>query len=288
MSDPWTVAGLLSTTEEFFSKKGIESARIDAELLLADTLDLTRESLLARRERGITDIELSAYRERVRHRAANKPVAYLLNRREFYSINFYVDASVLIPRPETEILVEQTLKIISSKSQIHICDVGTGSGCVAAALAHSRPDVFVTATELSGSAARLAVRNLSDLGLLKNVRVVQCDIFPADSITSFDLIVSNPPYLSMEEYAALPPGIRRFEPQEALTDSGDGLGVYRRIFKLSAKRLRPEGILLLEISPRIAQILNTGGLDPSPFAPGTVHPDLAGRPRVAEFHLKTN
>lgn len=280
----WQVGNLLSVTADFFSKRGIESARLDAEVLLADTLDLTRELLIARREQRLTDIELSAFRERVRQRAGQRPVAYLVNRKEFFSLPFYVDESVLIPRPETELLVELILRRL--KSQIQICDVGTGSGCIAAAVASSRPDCSVLATEISENAAKVAVKNMSDLGLLSNVRVCRCDLFPVHTSEPFDVIVSNPPYLSLEEYHALPPGIRKFEPKGALTDEKDGLTMYRRIFRSAASRIKPDGVLFLEVSPRIADLFRTRSfLADFSFVLTDIHKDLAGLPRVAEFHI---
>ncbi|MBI4180088.1 peptide chain release factor N(5)-glutamine methyltransferase [bacterium] len=283
----WAVGNLLSRTTQFFRDKGIESPDLDAELLLAHTLGLTRESLLTRRERTLTDLELSSYRERVRQRAGAKPVAYILNRKEFFGLPFYVDESVLVPRPETEHVVESALSWLQSSiqqraSSIRICDLGTGSGCIAAAIAHARPDVRITATELSKGAAKVAARNMADLGLLGRVRLVQRDLFPAESSETFDVIVSNPPYLSLAEYESLPRTIRKFEPKEALTDGGDGLAVYRRILRAAPGRLNPGGRIFLEISPRIAGDLDKllGG---GPLHVTAIHKDLAGLDRVAEI-----
>ncbi len=177
--------------------------------------------------------------------------------------------------------------MLNSKSQIHICDLGAGSGCIAAALAHCRPDIFVTATERSEGAARVAVKNICDLGLLSRVRIIRCDLFPIDVTEPFDVIVSNPPYLSLKEFESLPPGIRRFEPREALTDEGDGLTVYRRILKTSGEHLKSDGVMFLEISPTIAQHFSPDDLlKNSSFTLVAVHPDLAGLPRVAELRLE--
>ncbi len=293
MAEIWEVGKILAVTEDFFSKRGIESARLDAELLLADTLEVSREILLARREQRLTDIELSAYRERVRHRAGNKPVAHLIGHREFYSLPFYVDKNVLIPRPETELLVDLAAKWVNHeskiqnlKSKIQICDVGTGSGCIAAAVATHCPTACVTATEFSLAAAGIAVQNLSALGLLDRVRVVLCDLFPLGSTERFDVIVSNPPYLSLEEFESLPPGIRKFEPRMALTDEEDGTTIYRRLFRMARKRLIDGGVIFVEISPRIAGRIADGSLlKDLPFTCVATHPDLAGLPRAAELRL---
>ena len=293
LKESWNVGAILSTTEDFFKKRGIDTARLDAELILAHTLDLPRERLLAGRERRLTDIEISAFRERVRQRAGHKPVAYLLNKKEFFSLPFYVDEHVLIPRPETEHLVEQASrwiahqsKIKNLKSKIQVCEIGAGSGCIASALARARPECSITATEISGPAARIAVKNVAALGLLGRVRILHRNLFPFPSDLRFDLIVSNPPYLSLEEFEALPPAIRRFEPRLALTDEGDGLTVYRRIFRSAARHIRPDGALFLEVSPRIAAALESGGLlENSPLRLAALHPDLAGLPRVAELRF---
>lgn len=289
MTEIWEVGKLLAVTADFFTKRGIESARLDAELLLAHTLDISRESLLARRERRLTDIELSAFRERVRHRAGDKPVAYLLNRKEFFSLNFYVDENVLIPRPETEHLVELALKSVGSKSNIRICDVGTGSGCVAAAIAHSLPEARVIATEFSRAAAAVAVHNMAELGLLGRARVVLCDLFPIQPADPYDVIVSNPPYLSVEEFESLPPTIRRFEPRMALTDEEEGVNFHRRILRAALTRLKPDGVIFVEISPRLAgRFQSEGGIVASPFICAAIHPDLAALPRVAEIRFRSN
>lgn len=296
MSEDWNVGKLLSVTEDFFSKKGIETARLDAELLLADTLELSRESLLTRREQRLTDIEISSFRERVRQRGSAKPVAYLLRQKEFYSIPFYVDESVLIPRPETEHLVEHALAWITKRAEkknpptpFRICDIGAGSGCVSAAIASARTDVAVTSTEIDPRAAALAVRNISDLGLLNRVRIVQCDLFPIAADEPFDVIVSNPPYLSAQEYDILQPSVRKFEPKIALTDGMDGLSYYRRILGKAEQHLSRSGVLLLEISPRIAaEFSNAEFMDRFPLVLKKIHPDLAGLPRVAEFVFRPN
>lgn len=290
MTEAWDVGRLLGRTAEFFEKQGIESGALDAELLLADVLDLSRESLLARRERQITDIELSAYRERVRQRAGSKPISYILNRKEFYSLPFYVDEQVLIPRPETEHLVEHSLKWLESRTAaavgnpIRVCDIGTGSGCIAASLAKSREDIYIVATEKSVGAAAVAVKNVADLGLLNRIRILACDLFPKDPEPKFDLVVSNPPYLSGAEYESLPPTIRKFEPREALTDGGDGLGVYRQILRQAPDYLRPGGQIFFEISPRGATAMPEL-LKDTPLKLVSIHHDLADRPRVAEISL---
>lgn len=294
MAEIWEVGKILSVTEEFLAKRGIDSARIDAELILADTLDISRESLLARREHRLTDIEVSRFRERIRSRAGHQPVAYLLRRKEFYSLPFFVNEHVLIPRPETEHLVESVLswmdlksKKAKSDSAFHLCEIGAGSGCIAAALAKSRAGIFITATEKNEEAARVAVKNISDLGLIHRVRVAHCDLFPIGLPAAFDAIVSNPPYLSLEEYEALPPTIRKFEPRESLTDEKDGLGVYRRILSRAGKRLQPEGSIFFEISPSIApRLADRRFWAGTAFSLTSIQNDLAGRPRVAEFRYR--
>ncbi len=290
MTEIWESGRILSVTADFFKKRGIESARLDAEILLADTLEQTREILLADQSRLLTELELTRYRERVRQRAAGKPAAYLLNRKEFYSLPFYVDEHVLIPRPETELLVDLALKLSRAAGcGRRVCDVGTGSGCIAAALAHADADLQITATEISKDAARVAVRNLSDLGLLYRVRVVECDLFPAPAGERYDIIVSNPPYVSMEEFESLSPTIRRYEPKPALTDGADGLTVYRRLVTECPAHLRsPGGSILLEVSPRISQRLPAIlAEEKSPLALVDVHPDLAGLPRVAQLSWRS-
>lgn len=259
----------------------MESPRLDAELLLADALELTRESVLAERDRRLNDLELVRYRERVRRRGRYCPVAYIVGEKEFYGLPVRIDPRALIPRPDTETLVEAALALIPLATPFRVCDIGTGSGCIAAALATHRPAARITATDLSSDAASLAVDNLTALGLLDRITVYHADLFP-QAPGLYDLIVSNPPYLSEQEYAELPEDIRLFEPKQALLAGADGLAAYRNILKRAAKCLTPGGRLLLEISPRVAELL-PGIVASSRFTLETILPDIAARPRVAQL-----
>lgn len=282
-AEAWDVGHILNVTADYFKKRGIDSPRLDAELLLADALESSRESVLADRERRLTDFELIRYRERVSRRGRRCPVAYILGEKEFYGLPVRVDGRALVPRPDTETLVEAALARMDEGAAVRVLDIGTGTGCIAAALATHRPAARIAATELSADAASLAVENLTALGLLDRVTVYHADLVPQAPL-EYDLIVSNPPYLSAEEYAALSEDIRLFEPKQALVGGADGLASYRAILRRAKTCLAAEGRLLLEISPRIAGLLPDIAATSS-YRIESILPDLAARPRVAVLQI---
>lgn len=291
-----TIGEILQITEDFFRKQSIDSARLDAEVLLAHVLHIAREELLCRGKQEMTEAAISDYRVCVRLRGKGMPVAYIRQHKEFYGMNFRVNQNVLIPRPETEhvvTLASQWIHATTGKRNpgdvIEVCEIGTGTGCIAAALAHRHPDVHVTATDISEPAIRVALDNIADLGLLSRVQVLRCDLFPISTSCLYHLILSNPPYISLPEYDSLPKTIRDYEPKEALTDLDDGCSFYRRIITEAASHLHPSGTMFFEISPSVAEkIPQWTFLTESPFALGAIHPDYAGLPRVAEITWKTS
>lgn len=215
---------------------------VDNRILLCHALGLTRVGLITQSERLLTQDEATLLAALVARRLAGEPVAYLIGQREFYGLPFEVDAAVLIPRPETELLVELALARLAP-GPASVLDMGTGSGAIAVALAHSRPELHVSALDASVAALDVARRNASRNGV--DVQFLHSDWYGALGSSCFDMIVSNPPYIAAGD-AHLEQGDLRFEPRGALTDHADGLQALRRIVAGAAHHLAPQGWLLLE------------------------------------------
>jgi release factor glutamine methyltransferase len=241
---------------------GCESPRLDAELLLADALGVDRAALVADPSLAVPGSAARVIGERVRRRVAREPVAYILGRRGFRRLELLVDGRVLIPRPETELLVEVALALPAG-ARVH--DVGTGSGAVALALAAERPDLVVSASDASAAAVELARANAARLGLPLNAAVQRG--LPAGT---YDLVVANLPYVREDEWPGLQPEIRLFEPREALVAGADGLDAIRALVAGAASGTR----LALEHAPGQAEAVRRLVRDPATL------PDLAGRERV--------
>jgi release factor glutamine methyltransferase len=241
---------------------GCSTPRLDAEVLIADALGADRAVLHSSPDRAVTGAQARVIGERVRRRVAREPVAYILGRRGFRRIDVLVDSRVLIPRPETELLVEVALELAAG-SRVH--DVGTGSGAVALALLDERPDLVVSASDASPGAADVARANAARLGLPLEVSVGVG--VPAGH---FDLVLANLPYVREDEWDGLAPEIRRYEPREALVSGEDGLDAIRELCTAAPAGTR----LALEHAPRQAAQVRALLRDPH------THPDLAGRERV--------
>jgi len=247
---PLTLLELLTSAQAYLRDRGIETARLDAELLLGHCLGLDRVGLYCAHDRPVLDPERDAFRDLVRRRASGEPVAYIIGRRDFWTLTLEVARGVLIPRPETEVLVEHALAFLATlqRGQPRVLDVGTGSGAIACALAAEMPRLDVVAMDASGQAVACAQANAVRLGLSGNVRVVQ-GAFPGDCPRDgarYDLIVSNPPYIACGEIAGLAPDIRDYEPREALDGGGDGLAAYRCWIPHCAPLLAQGGALMFE------------------------------------------
>lgn len=276
----WTVLELLRWTTEHFQSRGIESARLDAECLLAHALESERLQLYLEFDKPVAPEERARFRELVKRRADERvPVALLTGRREFWSLPLRVTADVLVPRPETETLVEVALGLLSDReSTAHILDLGTGCGAVALALAKERPKARVTATDISQAALAVARENAAELGFENRIRFLLGDGFEPVRGECFDLIVSNPPYLSGGEASALPPELAH-EPREALFAGAEGTELLRRIAAGARDLLEAGGALAVEVTPQQAPEM-TEWLESAGFARPECHCDLAGRVRV--------
>lgn len=264
-SQPWTISRLLGWTREHLEKNGIESPRLCAELLLADALKCERLRLFTRFEETPAEPVLARFREHVREAAGGKPIAYILGRREFFSISFEVTPDVLVPRPETETLVERTIALLKNHPAApRVLDVGTGSGCIAIALARHLPAAVICASDVSDAAVSVARRNAAAAGVAERIEFRAGDLLaPWNGSPPFDVIVSNPPYIGTREAADLPANVRDFEPHLALFAGDDGLSVIRRLTREAPAALAPDGHLLMEIafdqSPAVRELMESAG-----------------------------
>jgi len=279
-TETWSVRRVLTWATDDLKKRSFESPRLDVELLLARVLKLDRIGLIVESERPLSSSELSAFRDLFKRRRGGEPIAYLLGEREFFGIKFKVDRRVLIPRPDTERLVEVALERTQLKN-MHggALDLCTGSGCVAIAFARARPTWSVTAVDISGDALAVARDNALRIGAVRNVRLLQGSLFEAVSGERFDLITANPPYIPKDELRVLPVDVRDYEPHLALDGGSDGLDFVRAIADAARAHLNPGGVLAMEIAfdqgERAKQVLTQHGYEAIELAR-----DLAGRERV--------
>jgi release factor glutamine methyltransferase len=255
-----------------------EIARRDAELLLAAAARLTRSQLLARGDEPVSMTVAARFTELCRRRSRGEPIAYLLGRREFWSLDFGVDPAVLVPRPETELLVQRVLDVVEVPAA-HVADLGTGSGAIAIALAHERPGWRLVATDASDAALAVARRNGERLAPGR-IEWLAGDWFAPLAGRRFDALVSNPPYIAEDDPALGSDGVR-FEPRSALTPGGDGLKALATLIEHAPAYLVPGGWLLLEHGATQAATLR-GLLVARGFTHVTSHRDLAGHERVTE------
>lgn len=238
---------LLQKAARELAASGSPSARLDAEVLLMRFVGIDRLSLLTHPERELDATQAEGFADWVARRRCGEPVAYITGIKEFWSLDFAVGPAVLIPRPETECLVEEALACLGeSDAEARIADIGTGSGAIAVALAGERPGAQLVATDLSAEALAVARRNASRHGVAGRIEFREGDLFAAAE-GPFDLVVSNPPYIAAADYPLLAEGIRAFEPGQALLAGPEGTEVHGRIIAAAAPRLKPGGWLLLEI-----------------------------------------
>jgi len=244
----WTIGSLVKWATDDFRARGIESPRLDAEVLVAFALGIDRTRVIIESLRPLEPAELALLRDLVKRRRSREPIAYLRGEREFYGRSFLVDPRVLIPRPDTEALVEVALARSTQVSlSMRLLDLCTGSGCVAITMARQRPTSKVVASDLSADALAVARDNALRLGAY-NVAFVESDLFASIPPGSrFDVITANPPYIATPELAELMPDVRDYEPRLALDGGADGLDLVRRIVEGAPAFLAPGGVLAMEI-----------------------------------------
>jgi release factor glutamine methyltransferase len=289
-TEAWTVGRLLSWTADYLAQHGSDSSRLDAEVLLAESLECERIELYTTFDHVPAEKARDAFRELVRRRAAGMPVAYLVGRREFYSLSFRVTPDVLIPRPETEFLVMALVDLARERpadQEIAICDVGTGSGNIAVSVAKHLPSARVTAVDSSPAALEVAGTNAAQHGVQSRIELIQSDLFSAvPQERRFDFVVSNPPYVRESEIESLPRDVRDYEPREALVAGPLGTEVIQRLAPQAAERLSAGGHLLLEIHPALHDEVRALVEADGRFEPASTVKDLAQLPRVIQAKRK--
>ncbi|MFO7916947.1 MAG: peptide chain release factor N(5)-glutamine methyltransferase [Anaerolineae bacterium] len=283
-SEGMTVGEALRWAASLFSAQGIDSPQLEAQILLGHVLDLTRSQLYIHLYDPLCSKNASRYRELVQRRLEHEPVAYLTGRRAFYDVDLYVDENVLIPRPESEHLIEAARAWAQERerSSLRVVDVGTGSAALAIVLARHLPDARVWAVDISFEALRVAARNVRRHDLGGHIALVCGDLLRA--LTGpFDLIVANLPYIPREEISSLPTNVAMYEPHRALDGGERGLEVVRRLLFQSVQKLTRPGLLLLEIDPRQAEAVTEMAHRAFYRARVNVLQDYAKRDRVMEI-----
>ena len=281
--DVWTVGRLLTWTTDWLTTKGSESARLDAEVLLAHVRGCQRILLYTAFDTPVSDAERARFRELVKRRGEGEPVAYLVGNREFFSLPFAVSPAVLVPRPETEGLVVRVIDLCKPLPAARIIDVGTGSGAIAVTLAKHLPRARLAATDISPAALAVARENAGRHGVADRIEFLECDLLSAPSVAGpWDVIVSNPPYVRDDEFDGLPRDVRLHEPKGALVAGPTGVEVVARLAADAVGALATGGWLIVEIGPAVAVAAERGLAAGPGLAPGPTLPDMAGLPRIVQ------
>ncbi|MCE9625521.1 MAG: peptide chain release factor N(5)-glutamine methyltransferase [Deltaproteobacteria bacterium] len=284
----WTIKKILDWSTDYFQKKGVDAPRLNAELLLGKILGLGRVQLYVQFDRPLNDAELSAFKSLVQRRAAREPLAYILGEREFFSLRFEVSSATLIPRPETEELVERGLhhlKALALEAPA-ILDIATGSGCILISLLAQMPSAQGTAFDLQTEALAIAQRNAAALGVAERSSWFEQDLhrpWPEWATGPFDLITANLPYVPAADWEVLEPEVRDHEPKLALVPGLSGLEAFEAVLPQISPRLSERGLALLEIGMDQGNILLEMSHQIAGDLEARVHPDLSGRPRFLEL-----
>ena len=277
----WTIKALLDWMTPYLEDKHVDAPRLCAEMLMCHVLAKQRIELYTQFDTEVPRAELEALRSLVKRAAAHEPVAYLVGKTEFYSLELAVEPGCLIPRPETELLVQLAVEFLrASAGEPHVLDLGTGSGCIAVAIAKNCSKAHVTATDISQTALNIAKRNVQKHGLTHRITLAHGDLFSAISCGPFDLIVCNPPYVSEMEFDVLDTNVKAYEPQEALIAGPEGTEVYERILAEVSTHLKRDAALMFEIGynqgSALQALLQASGL----FSEVDIHKDVYGHDRV--------
>ncbi|HKZ77944.1 MAG TPA: peptide chain release factor N(5)-glutamine methyltransferase [Pyrinomonadaceae bacterium] len=278
-----TIAGAILTAAQILRKAGVPESRREAGSLLGHVIERDQTFIITHAEDPVREDDLLKFRNTVERRAQGEPLQYITGHQEFFGLDFEVTPDVLIPRPETELLVEQALSLIEESDKLGVCDIGTGSGCIAIALAKRRPGIKVVATDLSEKALRVALRNAVRNGVSDRIIFLASDCFAAiKGSANFDLLVCNPPYVAADALAGLQREVREYEPRIALTPGDDGLTVIRRLLNESHGYLKLGGHLLMEIGfdqrARVAELV-----DAKVWELREIHKDLQGIHRIVDL-----
>lgn len=279
-NEVWTIGSLLKWTQQYFSTKGVESPRLDAEVLLSHILQKERIYLYVHFDEPLEGAELARFREMVKQRVKRVPVAYIIGEREFMGLPFKVSPAVLVPRPDTEILVEAVIKELGEKTDPVFVDIGTGSGAIVLSILKNIESAQAAAVDISAEALAIARENAERLELAERVDFFQGDLYEPVRGRIFDAIVSNPPYIPDADIEGLEPEVREYEPYGALAGGVDGLDFYRKLVNEGAELLRPGGFIAFEVGIHQAQaVAALANVDPA-FSKTEIVKDYAGIDRV--------
>ncbi len=272
-----TVGSALKRAHDYLERRGVPDARVDAELLLGHVIGLTRSQLIVARERRLQVEEQASFDVLLERRGGREPLAYVLGEWGFRRLTLKLDARALVPRPETEIVVERCLALLQELAEPSVLDVGTGSGAIALAIADEHAGARVTAIDSSQDALALAAENASQARLAERIRLLRDDLADGIGEGPFDLVVANPPYVGADELEQLDPEVRDWEPRSAIVDGGHTTAV------IGAARdvLRAGGWLVLETHGELARDVARAVLE-NGYGPPLISEDLAGRERVVE------
>lgn len=281
-AEEWTVRRVLEWTIGHLKKHGSDSARLDAEVLLAHARGCSRIQLYTAYDELLPEAARKTMRDLVKRRANAEPVAYLVGMKEFYSLPFEVTRDVLIPRPDTELLVMETLQLIKENSAPKVLELGVGSGCISTAIAVNHKTVRIVGVEIYPPTLQVAQRNVTRHHVEGRVELRLGDLFsPLQPGEQFDVLVSNPPYIPTAEIETLAPSVRQHEPHRALDGGADGLDLIRQIALEGVAYVRPGGTILIEFTPEQADTIRALFNEPgSGWEDATIVQDLGHQPRV--------
>jgi release factor glutamine methyltransferase len=273
------ISEILKQATEILQKSEIAEPRREANSLLAFALEKDKTFLIAHPEYVLSNEEETRFRKFLRRRAEREPFQYITGQKEFYGLDFEVTPDVLIPRPETESIVENAVEILRGIENPRFCEIGAGSGCISVSILHETPMARAVALDVSEKALQIARRNAEKHKVDERLELKISDVFDVLSDERFDLIVSNPPYIPIEDFAALQPEVRDFEPRFALTDDSDGLSIIEKIIINAPEFLNSNGFLLLEIGfNQAAEVREM--FSPAVWREVEILPDLQGIPRT--------
>lgn len=281
----WTIQKLLNWTIDYLTDKGIDSPRLAAELLLSHIVGLKRIELYTQFDRAVTQQQLDQLRNLVERAGQYEPIAYLTGKTEFYCLELEVSPDCMIPRPETELLVERAIEFLRGRRKRQlVCDLCTGCGCIAIAIAQNCPHTNIIATDISDAALAVAAKNIEKYQLKNRIKLLCGDLFdplvPQLDVEKFDLIVCNPPYVSAPEFEKLGRNVKDYEPRLALLAGDDGLDVYRRIIEKADSFLKSDAALMLEIGYAQGQAIKELLEKANCFAEITIEKDHHNNDRI--------
>jgi release factor glutamine methyltransferase len=277
------ISDKLKLSSQILQSAGIAEARREARLLLAFALGKNQTFLIANDDYVLSETEATRFDNFIGRRVKREPLQHITNNQEFYGLDFYVDKNALIPRPETEMIVENALEVLSENA--NFCEVGVGSGCISVSILHNLKTVSAIGLDISENALKIAKRNAETHKVSDRFTLKKSDVFSSLSIEKFDLICSNPPYISVDEIPNLQAEVQHFEPLNALTDGKNGFTIIKKIIKNSPQFLKPNGFLLIEIGFGQAEKINEF-VSSEIWQSFEILPDLQGILRMIRLQLR--